>query len=147
MLNAVKTINRGVVILQRKAQFAVLQRSNSALQVISLLAGDTHFVAIDLALNLKLGVFEHLGYEPRIVLVETLGHGKTLTFDPTSALNIARHKGSTVNVPTGHLAAQNVFQLANLKFFRSGEQYSLLRVRFSRPRRGSRSAYPSSRTA
>ena len=76
-----------VVVLQRNAQVAVLQHSNSVLQIVALLAGDTHLIAIDLALNLKLGVFEHLGNEPRIVLVETLGHGKTLTLDLTSAVS------------------------------------------------------------
>ena len=94
-----------VVVLQRNVQFAVLQRGDGILQIVAFLAGDTHFIAIDLALNLKLGVFKHLSHEPGIVFVETLGHGETLTFDLTSALNVARHKGPTVHISTSHLAA------------------------------------------
>src|SRR5690606_28539942 len=104
-----------VLELQRDAEIALAQQGDGLLQVVALLAVDPQLLAVDLAVDLELGVLERgLDLLGRLAL-DALPDGDLLPRAGQVGLDVAELQAADVDAARGHALAQDVGHLPELE--------------------------------
>src|SRR3546814_6660752 len=85
--------------LQRQLEFLAAQQRHHRLQVVALLAGDAQLVAVDLAVDLELGVLDCALDLLRQLALDALAHGDLLPRAGEVGLDVAELQAARVDLP------------------------------------------------
>src|SRR3546814_12187168 len=92
--------------MQRQLEFLAAQQRHHRLQVVALFAGDAQLVAVDLAVDLELGVLDCALDLLRQLALDALAHGDLLPRAGEVGLDVAELPEARVELPRRQSTAQ-----------------------------------------
>src|SRR5690606_9365813 len=109
-----------VVELQRQLEVLAAQQRHRGLQVVALLAGHAQLVAVDLAVDLELGVLELALDLLGQLALDALAHRDLLPCAGDVGVDVAELQAARVDLPRDQAGAQDVGHLLQLELARRG---------------------------
>ncbi len=112
--------------LERLAQLGTADQRNGFLQIIALLAGDAHFIALDSSLHLELGILDKLDQLLGHLGFDTLLHLHLLGVTAAGVHYVTHIQAAGVDIALEHFIPQDIQHLLELEIGIRGQLDGLL---------------------